>query len=105
MQLLCAQSSYRFSRGPGTGLRVHNDSGDWADWFDQQRLGLTDPVHRASRRTSAGFAWHEVPAMIQLQASDSEIFSRAQTHGIGDVLTIPAHVPDGAMDRQEATKR
>lgn len=85
-----------FLGSPGTGLRIHNYPGDWAEWFDRERLGLTDPVHRASQRTSAGFAWHNVPKMIDLRASDREIFSRAKRHGIGDGLTIPAHVPGDA---------
>lgn len=85
-----------FLSAPGTGLRVHNYPDEWAAWFDYQGLGLTDPVHRASQRTSSGFAWHNVPMMIELRASDREILSRARHHGIGDGLTIPAHVPGDA---------
>lgn len=85
-----------FLGSPGAGLRVHNYPDEWAEWFDRQRLGLTDPVHRASQRTSAGFAWRNIPAMIELRPSDTEIFKRAMRHGIGDGLTVPAHVPGDA---------
>ena len=37
-----------FLGSPGSGLRVHNYPDEWAEWFDHHRLGLTDPVHRAS---------------------------------------------------------
>ena len=36
----------------------------WAEWFDEQSLGATDPVHRASNITSVGFAWSRLPDMI-----------------------------------------
>lgn len=85
-----------FLGSPGTGLRVHNYPEEWAEWFDLRRLGLTDPVHRASQRTSAGFVWHKVPDMIEIRASDREIFHQAKRHGIGDGITIPAHVPGDA---------
>lgn len=85
-----------FLGSPGTGIRVHNYPEEWAVWFDRERLGLTDPVHRASQRTSAGFIWHNVSKMIELRASDRDVFFRAKRHGIGDGLTIPAHVPGDA---------
>jgi len=85
-----------FLGSPGSGLRVHNYPDEWAEWFDHHRLGLTDPVHRASQGTSAGFAWHDVPAMIEMRASDRDVFARARRYGIGDGLTVPAHVPGDA---------
>lgn len=85
-----------FLGAPGTGLRVHNYPEEWAHWFDTQRLGLSDPVHRASQQTSAGFLWRDMVREVSLAASDRTVFARARRHGIGDGLTIPAHVPGDA---------
>jgi LuxR family quorum-sensing system transcriptional regulator CciR len=85
-----------FLGAPGTGLRVHNYPEEWTHWFDSQRLGLNDPVHRASQRTAAGFVWHDVPRIIPLCPGDRNVLARARRHGIGDGLTVPAHVPGDA---------
>src|SRR5437868_3368334 len=49
-------------------IRIHNYPAGWAEWFDEQRLGRVDPVHRASHLTSVGFAWSKLPEMISLTA-------------------------------------
>lgn len=73
--------------------RLHNYPDGWQDWFDEQRLGPSDPVHRASHRTSVGFVWSELDRLIPLSATDHEILSRARRHGIGQGFTVPVHVP------------
>ncbi|MBO9695944.1 MAG: LuxR family transcriptional regulator [Sphingopyxis sp.] len=85
-----------FLSSPGKGLRIHNYPEAWADWFDSRRLGVSDPVHRASQRTAAGFVWRDVPRFIRLRPADKAVFVHAGRHGIGDGLTIPAHVPGDA---------
>lgn len=85
-----------FLGAPDAGVRLHNYPEDWVHWFDSQRLGIDDPVHRASRRTAAGFAWCDVPKIIQLRPADTAVLDRARRHGIGEGLTIPAHVPGDA---------
>jgi len=74
-------------------IRLHNYPDDWAEYYDENRLGLSDPVHRASHLTSVGFAWSELSRMIDLTAGDQAMLERAQAKGIGDGFTIPAHVP------------
>src|SRR3546814_10908408 len=37
-----------FLAAPDRGVRVHNYPEEWALWFDEQRLGVTDPVPRES---------------------------------------------------------
>lgn len=49
-----------FLAAPEKGIRVHNYPEDWAHWFDQERLGVSDPVHRASERRMAGVLWRDV---------------------------------------------
>jgi hypothetical protein len=47
-------------RRSSAAIRIHNYPDGWAEWFDEQPLGATDPVHRASNITSVGFAWSGV---------------------------------------------
>ena len=74
-------------------IRLHNYPAAWVEYFDDQKLGPSDPVHRASHLTSIGFAWSQLPKLIQLTARDREILGRAGCSGIGDGFTVPAHVP------------
>lgn len=85
-----------FLAAPEKGLRVHNYPEDWARWFDEQRLGVRDPVHRASRRRAAGFLWHEMHQFSRPRPGDGAILKRARRHGIRDGLTVPTHVPGDA---------
>ncbi|ODU35111.1 LuxR family transcriptional regulator [Sphingopyxis sp. SCN 67-31] len=82
-----------FLAAPDRGVRVHNYPEDWARWFDDRGLGLTDPVHRASHRSLEGFLWRNMKPLAGERPEDELILSEAQRHGIGDGLTIPAHVP------------
>jgi LuxR family quorum-sensing system transcriptional regulator CciR len=82
-----------FLAAPERGIRIHNYPEDWALWFDRRRLGVSDPVHRASQRTTAGFLWHDMTRYDPPREGDSEILEEARRHGIGDGLTIPAHIP------------
>src|SRR3954462_10797116 len=51
-----------------SAIRLHNYPPQWADYYDAQALGLSDPVHRASHVTSIGFCWSQMPRMIPLTA-------------------------------------
>ena len=80
-------------------IRLDNYPSDWVDYFDEARLGPSDPVHRASHLTSVGFAWSQLPELIQLTPRDHEILEHAGRRGIGDGFTVPAHVPgDGPFE-------
>lgn len=80
-------------RSPETAVRLHNYPGDWVEYYDENSLGVSDPVHRASHVTSVGFAWSEIPRMIAMTAKDHEILMRGEGRGIGDGFTVPANVP------------
>lgn len=80
---------------PGA-IRLHNYPLHWEEFFDRNRLGLSDPIHRASQRTVIGFAWHRVPELIDLTPVDRHVLVLAEEHGIGDGFTIPAHIPGEA---------
>lgn len=80
-------------RAPQPVIRLHNYPDDWVEYYDDNSLGVSDPVHRASHVTSVGFAWSQIPRMIALTPRDREILSRGGERGIGDGFTIPANVP------------
>ena len=80
-------------RAPAPAIRLHNYPTAWAQYFDAERLGPCDPVHRASHMTGVGFAWSRLPSLIQLTARDRDILDRAQRSGLGDGFTVPAHIP------------
>jgi LuxR family quorum-sensing system transcriptional regulator CciR len=77
-------------------IRMHNYPDGWAEWFDSQSLGTTDPVHRASNLTSVGFIWSALPKMIALTRQDRSVLELARKEGIGEGFTVPAHVPGEA---------
>ena len=83
-------------RKSSAAIRLHNYPAGWAEWFDDQRLGGADPVHRASNLTSVGFAWSQLEEMIALTADDRVVLDLARKEGIGDGFTVPAHVPGEA---------
>jgi len=85
-----------FATAGAAAVRLHNYPPNWVAWFDENRLGVTDPVHRASQVTSAGFVWDKVPDMIKLTTGDRDVLAKARDEGIGDGFTVPAHVPGEA---------
>ncbi len=82
-----------FTRADPKGVRLHNYPRSWQNWFDENRLGMSDPIHRASHVANNGFPWSRVRDMIKMTPSDQSVFSQAQLVGIGDGFTVPAHVP------------
>lgn len=83
-------------RRSAAAVRIHNYPDGWAEWFDEQSLGRTDPVHRASNLTSVGFSWSKLPEIIALTDSDRRVLDLARREGIGEGFTVPAHVPGEA---------
>lgn len=77
-------------------LRLHNYPAGWEDWYDANRLGLSDPIHRASHRRAQGFFWREVPELIPMNRSDQILLDLGKEIGLGDGVTIPVHVPGEA---------
>ena len=80
----------------GGVIRLHNYPARWADYYDANALGVSDPVHRASHVTSIGFRWSRMPDMIPLTAGDLHVLAMGRDQGIGDGFTVPANVPGEA---------
>lgn len=77
---------------PHAGIRLHDYPEAWVDYFDTHRLGLSDPIHRASHRTSAGFRWNAVRDLIRMTPADHRLLELAHEHGLADGFTVPANV-------------
>jgi DNA-binding CsgD family transcriptional regulator len=82
-----------FGLEPAPAIRVHNYPPAWERWFDENRLGRSDPIHRASQLVCGGFFWSDTPEFIDLTPTDRSVLTQARVFGIGDGYTIPAHVP------------
>jgi LuxR family quorum-sensing system transcriptional regulator CciR len=82
-----------FGLDTAPAIRLHNYPRAWQHWFDENQLGRSDPVHRASQLTCTGFPWSAVPSMVKLTSTDHSIFAQARIVGIGDGYTVPANVP------------
>lgn len=77
---------------PGA-IRLHSYPDRWAARFDADQLGAVDPVHRASRLSNIGFAWADLPRLIDLSAQDRRVLASAAEYGIDTGFTVPANVP------------
>jgi LuxR family quorum-sensing system transcriptional regulator CciR len=80
-------------RASTPAIRIHNYPAELEQYHDDQQLGSRDPVHRACQRTAIGFAWSDLPGMIQLTSRDLRVLDAAAHRGIGEGFTVPAHVP------------
>jgi DNA-binding CsgD family transcriptional regulator len=77
---------------PQPVIRIHNYPGEWEAFFDAQRLGRSDPVHRACHMRSLGFPWGNLPRLITLTRRDDQILAHSKRVGLADGYTVPAHV-------------
>lgn len=84
------------ARAGGRAIRLHNYPSEWADLYDANAYGVSDPVHRASHVTSVGFQWSRIPDMIPLTRHDRQMLWLGREQGIGDGFTVPANVPGEA---------
>ena len=74
-------------------IRIDNYPESWVEELQARDLAAHDPVHSASRKTSAGFAWHDIASIIPLAERHKAILARSRYHGLGAGFTVPANVP------------
>lgn len=65
----------------------------WSDRFVRCRLYVDDPVLHASQRTVIAFAWADAGRFVRLTGLRRRILEQSRREGLGDGITIPAHVP------------
>jgi LuxR family quorum-sensing system transcriptional regulator CciR len=81
------------ARRRGRLFRIDNYPEDWVREMLERDYSKDDPVHLASRRSSRGFTWAELPALIRVEARHRSILDRSRRHGLGPGFTVPANVP------------
>ena len=74
-------------------IRVDNYPEAWVEELRSRDFAPHDPVHSASRRSSSGFAWHDIASIIPLGDRHKAILTRSGYYGIGAGFTVPANVP------------
>ena len=74
-------------------VRIDNYPEAWVAELVTRELAAHDPVHSASRKTTSGFAWHDIASIIRLGDRHRRILARSRYHGIGAGFTVPANVP------------
>lgn len=80
------------SRSAGL-IRVDTYPAAWEAELLRNGFVGNDPVHHASVRTNLGFAWSELPNLVQLDDSSHRLLERAKRFDIGDGFTVPVNVP------------
>lgn len=79
---------------PGAAfVRIDNYPADWVAELVGRGWLRHDPVHLASRRANAGFAWTELDLLIRLGREQRLILERSRDFGIGGGVTVPVNVP------------
>lgn len=73
-------------------VRLHNYPDEWVSYFDDNRLNLSDPIHRASQRVVAGFRWEQLPQIIRVTPADHKHLLLARDNGLAAGFTVPAHI-------------
>lgn len=65
----------------------------WSEMFVGRRYFVDDPVLQASQRTVVAFAWSDVGRLLALTRRHRAILSASRREGMGEGITVPAHVP------------
>ena len=81
--------------------RVHNEGVAliqnyppmWAEYFHEQGLYHVDPIFSASERASVGFAWSDLPHIIDLKNGQRDMLLAAKQQNVFDGFTVPIHMP------------
>lgn len=81
-------------KGENVALGTYPES--WIETYIADNIVANDPVLLASHRTNIGFAWTEIPNLIETTAAHRDIRERTVKAGIDDGFTVPAHVPGEA---------
>ncbi len=79
--------------GRDSDLRIHNYPAEWEESYDRRRLGVSDPVHRASHIWGCGFRWRDIGSIIPVTERDDAMLREGKVFGIHDGYTVPANVP------------
>lgn len=85
-----------FSRDNEKFLALTNFGASWVDYFLEHQLHRDEPVYAASRRTTVGFRFDDLPSLIKLTDRHKSTQDAARKEGITDGFCVPAHIPGEA---------
>lgn len=85
-----------FNRENERFLAVSNFSESWVNYFLENGLHAHEPLYAASRRTTVGFRFNELPTLIKLNDRQKEVREAGRKAGIIDGFCVPAHIPGEA---------
>jgi LuxR family quorum-sensing system transcriptional regulator CciR len=74
-------------------VRIGNYPDAWMEMLHETRYIYVDPVLTACQNSTVGFRWSEVDEIIELSPTQREILSLAESSGMGEGFTVPAHIP------------
>jgi LuxR family quorum-sensing system transcriptional regulator CciR len=71
---------------------LHNCPDHWLKAYAGAQLYKHDPILAACTRTNVGFAWTELPDLIDMTPQRQRVLAIYRDAGVGEGVTIPAHV-------------
>ncbi len=82
-----------FSRPAPGSVQISNYPAHFVAKQRESRGWRHDPALLACERTTVGFFWSDIEAIITLKEFQKRRFEEARLHGIGDGFVVPNHVP------------
>lgn len=80
------------SRWSTLKFALHNCRDHWLQAYAGAQLYKHDPILAACTRTNVGFAWNELPDLIEMTPQRQRVLAIYRDAGVGEGVTIPAHV-------------
>ena len=77
-------------------IQLHNYSREWQEIYDRRRLGLCDPIHRASQHVADGFRWRDARKFVPFRDDDEWMLEEAHKYDMADGYTVAVNVPGEA---------
>ena len=68
----------------------------WIDQYIGDEIVSNDPVLLASHRSNVGFAWDDLPKLIDMKPVHHQHLEMGRRAGIANGFTVPANVPGEA---------
>lgn len=80
------------SRWSNLKFGLHNCPDHWLTAYAAAKFYKHDPILAACARTNVGFAWSELPSLIEMTPQRQRVLAICRDAGVGEGVTIPAHV-------------
>ena len=74
-------------------IMLNNYPASWVTVYDRKRLFLNDPVLKACKNSTVGFAWDDLDAFLDVTLEHRAILDLSAREGLGAGYTVPANIP------------